>query len=215
MLFGRFNLFSAMDAFPLTDAVLEFDDSSSVAIRPAGRALDGVGPRSELGALCQVVGRGGPDWPVRGSPGRVLRTGRGVDSGATGTAGLTAAGFAVFGAVFRLGLQRKRRLRPVKPKEGGRNEVVIDQAIAIGDTAVGGLVGTHWPRVPVATGCSREPQTIADARGPREGRSGRQVVEVRVSKVAQSRRSAGAWCVAHRRSHPPRSGLRRLSAASL
>ena len=85
MLFGRFNLFSAMDAFPLTDAVLEFDDSSSVAIRPAGRALDGVGPRSELGALCQVVGRGGADWPVRGSPGRVLRTGRGVDSGATGT----------------------------------------------------------------------------------------------------------------------------------
>ena len=130
-------------------------------------------------------------------------------------AGLAAAGFAVFGAVFRLGLQRKRRLRPVKPKEGGRNEVVIDQAIAIGDTAVGGLVGPRWPRVPVATGCSREPQTIADARGPREGRSGRQVVEVRVSKVAQSRRSAGAWCVAHRRSHPPRSGLRRLSAASL
>ena len=130
-------------------------------------------------------------------------------------AGLAAAGFAVFGAVFRFGLQRKRRLRHVKPKEGGRNEVVIDQAIAIGDTAVGGLVGTHWPRVPVATGCSREPQTIADARGPREGRSGRQVVEVRVSKVAQSRRSAGALCVAHRRSHPPRSGLRRLSAASL
>ena len=215
MVFGRKNLFSATDAFPLTDAVLEFDDSSSVAVRPGRRALDGFGPRGERIPSSKW-------WAVAGLIGLYAAALAGFYAlGVVGAkvlwvlAGLTAAGFAVFGAVFRSGLQRKRRLRPVKPKEGGRNEVVIDQAIAIGDTAVGGLVGTHWPRVPVATGCSREPQTIADARGPREGRSGRQVVEVRVSKVAQSRRSAGAWCVAHRRSHPPRSGLRRLSAASL
>ena len=37
MFFARKNLFSATDAFPLTDAVLEFDDSSSAAsaaVRP-------------------------------------------------------------------------------------------------------------------------------------------------------------------------------------
>ena len=50
MLFGRKNLFSATDAFPLTDAVLEFDDSSSVAVRPGRRALDGFGPRGERSA---------------------------------------------------------------------------------------------------------------------------------------------------------------------
>ena len=37
-------------------------------------------------------------------------------------------------------------------KEGGRNQVVIDQAIAMRDTADGGLVGPRWPRVPVAAG---------------------------------------------------------------
>ena len=217
MLFGRKNLFSATDAFPLTDAgcragVRRF----FVGGRPTWTARAGrLWRRGERSASSKW-------WAAAGLIGLYAVALAGFY--ALGVvraqvlwvlAGLAAAGFAVFGAVFRLGLQRKRRLRPVKPKEGGRNEVVIDQAIAIGDTAVGGLVGTHWPRVPVATGCSREPQTIADARGPREGRSGRQVVEVRVSKVAQSRRSAGAWCVAHRRSHPPRSGLRRLSAASL
>ena len=67
-------------------------------------------------------------------------------------AGLGAAGLAVFGAVFRLSLQRKRRLRHVKPKEGVRNQVGIDQAIAMRDIADGGLVGPRWPRVPVAAG---------------------------------------------------------------
>ena len=56
MLFGRKNLFSATDAFPLTDAVLEFDDSSSVAVRPARRALDGYGP----GANAALRPSGGP-----------------------------------------------------------------------------------------------------------------------------------------------------------
>lgn len=47
MLFGRKNPFSATDAFPLSDAVLEFDDSSSASVRPGRRVLDGVGPRGE------------------------------------------------------------------------------------------------------------------------------------------------------------------------
>lgn len=46
MFFGRKNPFSATDAFPLSDAVMEFDDSSSVMVRPARRALDGMGARS-------------------------------------------------------------------------------------------------------------------------------------------------------------------------
>lgn len=50
MFFARKNLFSATDAFPLTDAVLEFDDSSSAAsaaVRPGRRAVDGLGPRGD------------------------------------------------------------------------------------------------------------------------------------------------------------------------
>ncbi|KRD27390.1 diguanylate cyclase [Acidovorax sp. Root267] len=46
MFFGRKNPFSTTDAFPLSDAVMEFDDSSSASVRPARRALDGVGPRN-------------------------------------------------------------------------------------------------------------------------------------------------------------------------
>ncbi|MBV7455876.1 GGDEF domain-containing protein [Acidovorax sp. sif1233] len=46
MFFGRKNPFSATDAFPLSDAVMEFDDSSSAMARPARRAMDGLGPRS-------------------------------------------------------------------------------------------------------------------------------------------------------------------------
>ncbi len=45
MLFGRKNPFSATDAFPLSDAVMEFDDSSLAAVRPARRARDGIGVR--------------------------------------------------------------------------------------------------------------------------------------------------------------------------
>ena len=152
MLFGSKNLFSATDAFPLTDAVLEFDDSSSVAVRPGRRALDGFGPRGERSASSKW-------WAVAGLIGlyAVALTGF-YALGVVGAqvlwvlAGLTAAGFAVFGAVFRFGLQRKRRLRHVKPKEGVRNQVVIDQAIAMRDIADGGLVGPRWPRVPVAAG---------------------------------------------------------------
>ena len=152
MLFGRKNLFSATDAFPLTDAVLEFDDSSSVAVRSGWRALGGFGPRGERSASSKW-------WAAAGLIGLYAVALAGFY--ALGVvraqvlwvlAGLAAAGFAVFGAVFRFGLQRKRRLRPVKPKEGGRNEVVIDQAIAMRDIADGGLVGPRWPRVPVAAG---------------------------------------------------------------
>ena len=56
MFFGRKPPFSATDAFPLSDAVLEFDDSSSAASSPprlARRALDGLGPPSERNARRQ------------------------------------------------------------------------------------------------------------------------------------------------------------------
>jgi diguanylate cyclase (GGDEF)-like protein len=53
MLFGRKNPFSSTDAFPLSDAVLEFDDSSSGEVRRARRTLDGFGVRAQLNARHQ------------------------------------------------------------------------------------------------------------------------------------------------------------------
>ena len=53
MLFGRKNPFSSTDAFPLSDAVLEFDDSSSGGVRRARRSLDGFGVRAQLNARHQ------------------------------------------------------------------------------------------------------------------------------------------------------------------
>jgi diguanylate cyclase (GGDEF)-like protein len=53
MLFGRKNPFSSTDAFPLSDAVLEFDDSSSGGVRRARRTLDGFGVRAQLNARHQ------------------------------------------------------------------------------------------------------------------------------------------------------------------
>ena len=46
MLFGRKPSFSATDAFPLSDAVMEFEDSTA-ALRPERRALDGFGVRAQ------------------------------------------------------------------------------------------------------------------------------------------------------------------------
>ncbi|RZJ12551.1 MAG: diguanylate cyclase [Acidovorax sp.] len=59
MFFGRKNPFSATDAFPLSDAVMEFDDSASAMVRPARRAMDGLGPqgaRSVAQQWVQVLG---------------------------------------------------------------------------------------------------------------------------------------------------------------
>lgn len=53
MFFGRKNPFSATDAFPLSDAVMEFDDSSSAAARPARRAMDVVGTQGGRGVAQQ------------------------------------------------------------------------------------------------------------------------------------------------------------------
>jgi len=50
MFFGRKNPFSATDAFPLSDAVMEFDDSSAAVVRPARRAMDGLGVQGARGA---------------------------------------------------------------------------------------------------------------------------------------------------------------------
>lgn len=125
MLFGRKNLFSATDAFPLTDAVLEFDDSSSVAVRP-GRRAGRLWPRGERSASSKW-------WAVAGLIGLYAVALAGFYAlGVVGAqvlwvlAGLTAAGFAVFGAVFRLGLQRQLRLRHLK--------------LGIVTTAIGGML---------------------------------------------------------------------------
>lgn len=114
MLFGRKNLFSATDVFPLTDAVLEFDDSSAAAVRPGRRALDGFGSRA---------GRSAPSkWrAVAGLIGlyAVALTGF-YALGVVGAqvlwvlGGLAASGFAVFGALIRSGLRRKLRLRHLR-----------------------------------------------------------------------------------------------------
>ena len=53
MFFGRKNPFSATDAFPLSDAVMEFDDSSSAVPRPARRAMDVVGTQGGRGVAQQ------------------------------------------------------------------------------------------------------------------------------------------------------------------
>ena len=125
MLFGRKNLFSATDAFPLTDAVLEFDDSSSAAVRP-GRRAGRLWPRGERSASSKW-------WVVAGLIGLYAVALAGFYAlGVVGAhvlwvlAGLTAAGFAVFGAVFRLGLQRQLRLRHLK--------------LGIVTTAIGGML---------------------------------------------------------------------------
>ena len=114
MLFGSKNLFSATDAFPLTDAVMGFDDSSSVAVRPGWRALDGFGPPGECSASSKW-------WAVAGLVGLYAVALAGFYAlGVVAAqvlwvlAGLTAEGFAVFDAVFRSGLQRKLRLRHLK-----------------------------------------------------------------------------------------------------
>jgi diguanylate cyclase len=114
MLFGRKNLFSATDAFPLTDAVLEFDDSSAAAVRPGRRALDGFGSRA---------GRSAPSkwWAVAGLIGlyAVALTGF-YALGVVGAqvlwvlGGLAASGFAVFGALIRSGLRHRLRLRHLR-----------------------------------------------------------------------------------------------------
>ena len=55
MFFARKKPFSATDIFPLTDAVLEFHDSSAAAVHAGRRATDGLGP--------QTLGVAGRQWP--------------------------------------------------------------------------------------------------------------------------------------------------------
>ncbi|MBT9513222.1 MAG: GGDEF domain-containing protein [Acidovorax sp.] len=114
MFFGRKNLFSATDAFPLSDAVLEFDDSSSVTVRPGRRALDGFGARGEWNARKKW-------WAVSG-----LIALYGLALGGFYALGMVAGevlgvlmvlvvvGFAAFWAVLRTDVQQKIRLRHLK-----------------------------------------------------------------------------------------------------
>ncbi|MFY3386942.1 diguanylate cyclase [Paracidovorax sp. MALMAid1276] len=114
MFFGRKNPFSATDAFPLSDAVMEFDESSSAAVRPARRALDGVGERPAPGAV--------RDWRAAGSL-IALYAAALAGFWALGMVeadvlvallAMVAAGAAVFGAASRTEWMRKMRHRHIK-----------------------------------------------------------------------------------------------------
>ena len=129
MFFARKNLFSATDAFPLTDAVLEFDDSSSAAsaaVRPGRRAVDGLGPRGDwherkkwwaVGGLISLyalalVGFYALDM-VAGEALAVL-------------AAMAVVGFVAFWVVLRADVQQKIRLRHLQ--------------LAIVSTTIGGML---------------------------------------------------------------------------
>ena len=115
MLFGRKNPFSATDAFPLSDAVMEFDDSSvAAAVRPARRALDSVGSRGSSNVRQQ--------WLQAGALiGLYVLTVVGfyvvgvVELQVLALVGaLVSSGCAAFWCVFRTGLYKKLRHRHVK-----------------------------------------------------------------------------------------------------
>lgn len=115
MFFGRKNPFSATDAFPLSEAVMEFDDSSAAPVRPARRALDAMGPRGGargpahewllagglislyVAALFGCYAMGLVEWDVLAVLG-----------------GLIILGGGVFWGIFGSGLYRKVRHRHLK-----------------------------------------------------------------------------------------------------
>ena len=114
MLFGRKTPFSTTDAFPLSEAVMEFDDSSTASVRPARRALDSVGSRGrnsvrqqwlQAGSLICLHGLAMLGFYLLGVVG-----GREVAV----LAALALVGCATFWAVFRFGWYRKLRHRHLK-----------------------------------------------------------------------------------------------------
>jgi diguanylate cyclase (GGDEF)-like protein len=130
MLFGRKTPFSATDAFPLSEAVMEFDDSSSATVRPARRALDAVGARSGSSVRQQWLQAGG----LIGLHALAMAGFYGL--GVVGLrelavlAGLGAVGCSAFWAVFRTGLYKKLRHRQLK--------------LAMVCTALGSLLGIFY-----------------------------------------------------------------------
>ncbi len=114
MLFGRKNPFSATDAFPLSDAVMEFDDSSSAMVRPARRALDGFGARPHPSTRQQWLAAGAliSLYTVA----LLVFWGLGmVDADTVGVlAAMIAAGCAVFWLVLYSGAVQRIRQRTLK-----------------------------------------------------------------------------------------------------
>jgi hypothetical protein len=115
MLFGRKIPFSATDAFPLSEAAMEFDDSSSTTVRHARRALDGVGPRPgersvrqqwlQAGSLIGLYSLAMLGFYLLGV----------VDlRDLAALAALIALGCGTFWAVFRSGLHKKVRHRHIR-----------------------------------------------------------------------------------------------------
>ncbi|RYF39122.1 MAG: diguanylate cyclase, partial [Comamonadaceae bacterium] len=114
MFFGRKNPFSATEAFPLSDAVMEFDDSASAMVRPARRAMDGLGPqgaRSVGQQWVQVLGL----IALHTLAMLAFYALDMVDAKVLGVlAGMIGLGCGVFWIVFRTGLHQKLRHRHIK-----------------------------------------------------------------------------------------------------
>lgn len=114
MFFGRKNPFSATDAFPLSDAVMEFDDSSTAAVRPARRAMDVVGPQGgrsvgqQWAQVLTLIGLHALAMLVFYALGVVDLEVLGV------LAGLILGGSVVFYLVLHTGKERRLRHRHIK-----------------------------------------------------------------------------------------------------
>lgn len=114
MFFGRKNPFSATDAFPLSDAIMEFDDSSSASVRPARRALDGLGMRAQRSPQHQWATVGGLIGLYCAAFACFWALGV-VEAPLVGMlVGMVGVGCAAFWGVTRSGLQQQMRLRHLK-----------------------------------------------------------------------------------------------------
>ncbi|MBV7541305.1 diguanylate cyclase [Acidovorax sp. sic0104] len=116
MFFGRKNPFSPTDAFPLSDAVMEFHDSSSAAVRPGRRAMDGLGPQGGRGASAaqqwlQVLGLIGAYALALGGFYALGAVDAQVLAVLAGLAGLSCL---AFWGVFAIGWHQKLRHRHLK-----------------------------------------------------------------------------------------------------
>lgn len=114
MFFGRKNPFSATDAFPLSEAVMEFDDSSAVPVRPARRATDGMGPRAARSPAQEWLLAGGLIGLYAVALAGCYAMGLVERQVLAVLGGLVTLGGGVFWGIFSSGIYRKIRHRNLK-----------------------------------------------------------------------------------------------------